>query len=102
MISVAASVSRLVKPRNQTGRGMRRCGSVDDTAWLRALGCEREPRFGSRGSGEEASDLPPFPGPGFEAMARTAANEPDMLVVGMAIDEKVARVGVLVRADAGF
>src|SRR5512132_976893 len=100
MISVAASVNRLVKPRNQTGRGIRRCGSEDDTAWLRALGCKGEPRFLRRGSRDQACNVLADSGSVFEAMTRASTDEPDALVLGMAIDEEVAGVGVLVGTDA--
>src|SRR5690349_11251504 len=104
MISVAASVKRLVKPRNQTGRGMVdvRWSLVDSSPGMRVLRGDGESVMCRPPAGHELRDVFADSGSVLEAVARAAAGNPHVLQCRMAIDQEVPRGRVLVLAHAAL
>src|SRR5678816_1154586 len=88
-----------IRDRNQTGRGIPRF-SVDSSSRISAFVRKREPGIGiitiEHHARRQLSDRRPV----LEAMTGPTAGDPDVVVLRMAIDKKVACLGVLVRADA--
>src|ERR1035438_7281870 len=63
---------------------------------------EREAGFGSAGAGDDLRGVLADGGAVFEAVTGAAADEPDAVALGMAIDQEIAVGAVRVLADAGF
>src|SRR5262245_8922701 len=98
MISVAASVKRLVHPSSQTALGI----LEDGTPWLGALRGERESRIGYPPRRDQSRDVLADRGPMFETMTGSAADNPDVVVFGMTVDQKIAGCRVLVLTHASL
>src|SRR3954449_9013139 len=103
MISVAASVNRLVQPSSHTGRGMAVDGgraapfrSVDGTVRFDRLRCQCEARVRRRARRDQPRDVFANRGSVLEAVSGSAAGNPDVVQVWMSIDQEVAAGRVLV------
>src|SRR6185503_73024 len=105
-ISVAASVKRLVQPRNQTGRGMPPTfagafvgrpfmgrPSVDRSSRIGALVLDRKARVRLHTVKDHMHRHLADGRSMLEAMARSTTDDPDVVMRGMAINEKVASGG---------
>src|SRR5687767_8417524 len=105
MISVAASVKRLVHPRNQTGRGIAAagpeasCRSVDGAPLIDRFAQKGKPAVRcfpvEHHTCRQLSNRRPV----LETVARSTAGNPYVVVAGMTIDQKVASRGVLIGTD---
>src|SRR5690349_6360838 len=110
MISVAASVKRLVHPSSQTGLGMPEprgvaavesppeCPapagrSIDGTLRFGALGRQQETGLRRHAGREQSRDVLADRRSVLEAVAGAAADDPDVVVIGVAIDQEIPRRG---------
>src|SRR6185503_16868723 len=102
MISVAASVKRLAQPSSLTGRGIGPAISlIDRPCSLCRFGFERQTRVRLRAGDDQVCGELANDGTVLEAVARTAAHNPDVVVVRMAVDQQIPVGSILVLADAG-